>query len=181
MRQASRYPLSVSLLHWLLAAALIGNLAIGWMLDDDFDLLALHRSIGIVILGFVLIRLSNRLRLRRQLPPSANAAGTLSYFAEKTVHCVLYLAMLVIPLLGWLKTNAAGHVVNCFGVFSLPTLVPKSLALSHSLGVLHSAAAYGLAVLLGVHVVGALVHWLMKSENVLLRILPWPDRSSRPE
>jgi cytochrome b561 len=87
--------------------------------------------------------------------------------------------MLAIPLLGWVKTNAAGHVASCFGLFSLPTLVPKSRELSHWLGELHSVTAYGLAALVGLHVLGALAHRVLKSENILPRILPLPRRVER--
>jgi len=123
---AADQPVVLDLLHWLLTIALIGNLVIGWLLDDSEELLALHKSIGIAILGLALVRFANRLRVRCRLPPSTNAAGTPAYLAEKTVHHLLYVLMFAIPLLGWLKTNAAGHVTNCFGLFSLPTLVPKS-------------------------------------------------------
>ncbi|MEM5340428.1 cytochrome b [Paraburkholderia azotifigens] len=176
MKHVSRYPLSISLLHWLLAVALIGNLIIGWMLDDREDLLALHKSIGIVILGLVSVRVANRLRVRRRLPPSTNPAGTPAYLAEKTAHHLLYVLMIAIPLLGWMKTNAAGHVASCFGLFSLPTLLPKSHELSHWLGELHALAAYGLAALVGLHVLGALAHRVLKSENILPRILPFTRR-----
>lgn len=176
MRHVSRYPLSISLLHWLLAVALIGNLAIGWLLDDHEELIALHKSIGIAILGLASFRIANRLLLRRSLPPSINAPRSPSYLAEKAVHHLLLVLMLAIPILGWLKTNAAGHVANCFGVVSLPTLVQKSRELSQWFGELHALAAYGLAALVGLHVLGAVAHWLMKSENVLPRISPLPVR-----
>lgn len=109
MKPLSRYPFSVSLLHWLLAIALIGNLVIGCLLDDREDLVALHKSIGICILVFALVRLTNRLRVRDQVPPSVNAAGTPAHFAEAATHRLLYVLMLAVPLLGWLKTNTAGH------------------------------------------------------------------------
>ncbi|HEU0229597.1 MAG TPA: cytochrome b/b6 domain-containing protein [Burkholderiaceae bacterium] len=179
MKQVIRYPLSISLLHWLLAIALIGNLVIGWLLDDNEGLLDLHKSIGIAILGLVLLRLVNRLRVRHQLPPSTNAAGTSAYRVEKLVHRLLYALMLAIPLLGWLKTNAAGHAANCFGLFSLPTLMPRSHTLSPWLGQLHSLAAYSLAALVGLHVLGALAHWMFKAENIFPRILPLPGRLAR--
>ncbi len=176
MRHAFRYPLSISLLHWLLAVALICNLIIGWLLDDHEELIAVHKSIGVAILGLALLRIANRLRMRRRLPPSINVAGSPSYFAEKAVHYLLLVLMLAIPILGWLKTNAAGHVANCFGVFSLPTLVHKSRELSNLLGQLHALTAYGLALLIGVHVLAAIVHRLSNSENVLPRISPLPSR-----
>src|SRR5215469_10374586 len=120
MKQLSRYPFSVSLLHWLLAIALVGNLVIGWLLDDREELVAPHKSIGICILVFALVRLTNRLRVRDQVPPSINAAGTPARFVEAAAHRLLYVLMLTVPLLGWLKTNAAGHTASCFGLFSLP-------------------------------------------------------------
>lgn len=179
MKQVFRYPLSISLLHWLLAILLIGNLIIGWLLDDDESLLDLHESIGIAILGLVLVRLVNRLRVRHRLPPSVNAAGTPAHRVEKLVHRLLYALMFAIPLLGWLKTNAAGHVASCFGLFSLPTLIPRSHALSPWLAQLHSLTAYGLAALVGLHVLGALAHWVLEAENILPRILPLPERRVR--
>ncbi|AWV00483.1 cytochrome b561 [Burkholderia cepacia] len=179
MNTATRYPLSISLLHWLLAAALIGNLIIGLLLDDNEDLVGLHKSIGVAILVLVAVRIVNRLRMRRQLPPSVNPAGTLNHLAERCVHGLLYVLMLAIPVLGWMKTNAAGHTASCFGLVSLPTLVPKSHELSHWLGELHALTAYGLAALVGLHVLGALAHKLFKSENVLSRILPLPTRAAR--
>ncbi|WP_175909048.1 MULTISPECIES: cytochrome b/b6 domain-containing protein [unclassified Burkholderia] len=174
MKNVTRYPMSMSLLHWLLAAALIGNLIVGLLLDDNEDLVGLHKSIGIVILGLVAVRIVNRLRMRRSLPPSVNPAGTLNHFAERSVHGLLYVLMFAIPVLGWMKTNAAGHTASCFGLFSLPTLVPKSRELSHWLGQLHALTAYGLASLVSLHVLGAVAHKLFKSENVFPRILPFP-------
>ncbi|KAB0655724.1 cytochrome b [Burkholderia diffusa] len=181
MKTVTRYPLSISLLHWLLAVALIGNLIVGLLLDDNEDLVSLHKSIGIFILGLVAVRIVNRLRTRHRLPPSVNPSGTLNHRAERTVHGLLYLLMLVIPVLGWIKTNAAGHTANCFGLFSLPTLVPKDRALSHWLGELHALTAYGLAALVGLHVLGAIAHRIFTSENVFPRILPVPTRITRQE
>lgn len=181
MKIVTRYPLSISVLHWLLAIALIGNLIVGLLLDDNEDLVGLHKSIGIVILGLVLVRLGNRVRKRRVLPPSINPAGTAARLVERTVHCLLYVLMLVIPLLGWMKTNAAGHTASCFGFFSLPTLAPKSHALSQWLGELHALTAYGLAALVGVHVLGALAHRVIRTENILPRILPWSTCAGQHE
>ncbi|KKL31130.1 cytochrome B561 [Burkholderia contaminans FFH2055] len=181
MKIVTRYPLSMSLLHWLLAAALVGNLIIGLLLDDNEDLVGLHKSIGIVILCLVLARIANRLRVQHRLPTSANPACSAARLAEHAVHGLLYVLMFTIPMIGWMKTNAAGHTASCFGLFSLPTLVPKSRALSHWLGELHALTAYGLAVVVGFHVLGAMAHRVIRAENILPRILPWPTRTDQHE
>ncbi|MDN0074565.1 cytochrome b/b6 domain-containing protein [Crenobacter sp. SG2303] len=178
MKNAKRYPLSVCLIHWIVAIVIVGNLVIGWMLDDNMDLMDLHKSIGVLVLALAGVRLINIFRKKKKLPPSVNPKGSLQYTAEKTVHGLLYLCMLSIPLLGWLKTNAAGHAVHFFSLYSLPVLIDKNRALSHLLGDLHSGAALILAAILGLHVLGALVHMVGKSENVLLRIMPFKTRST---
>jgi cytochrome b561 len=175
-----KYPLSVCLFHWLVAIAIIGNPVIGWMLDDSMELMSLHKSIGTGILILAALRVLNKLMHRNALPASVNKVGSAQYLAEKAVHGLLYVSMLGIPVLGWLKTNAAGHAVSFFGLFDLPTLLEKNRTLSHLFGEMHSAAAVGLAVLLGLHVVGALVHSVLKSENVLTRILPFTLAKENP-
>lgn len=168
----NRYPFSVVILHWLVALAILGNLAIGWLLDDNMDLMDLHKSIGVGILLLAAVRLANKILQRHHLPASVNPAGSFRYLLEKAVHGMLYLSMLGIPLLGWLKTNAAGHPAGFFGLFELPMLLEKNRALSHLFGDLHSALAAVLAGLIGLHVAGAALHWLTKSVNVFGRILP---------
>jgi len=181
MKILTRYPFSISLLHWLTAVALIGNLIVGLLLDDKEELVSLHKSIGIAILGLVLIRAANRFRMRRRLPPSVNPAGTPTHLAERAVHGLLYVLMFAIPVSGWMKTNAAGHSASCFGLFSLPTLMPKSRELSHWFGQLHALAAYGLAALVCLHILGAIMHRVLKAENVLPRIMPLPTRRRMEE
>jgi len=178
MNSAKQYPLSVSLIHWLVAITIIGNLAIGWMLDDSMDLMALHKSIGALILALAAVRLANLLARRKALPPSLNAKGSLSHFAEKMVHGLLYLGMITIPVLGWLKTNAAGHDVSVFGLFAIPAFIEKNRPLSHLLGSLHAAFALAFAGVLGLHVLAALAHCRNKSGSIFQRILPFRARRS---
>ncbi|POZ60190.1 cytochrome b [Chromobacterium alticapitis] len=172
MSARKHYPLSVSLLHWLLALAILGNLVLGWLLDDEPALMALHKSIGALILLLALARLLNKLRSRKRLPSSVNAAGTVSYLGEKAVHGLLYLGMFSVPLLGWLKSNAAGHAVSLFGLVNLPTLIGRNADWSETLDDAHGAAAYGLAALVAAHVCAAIAHQLLRRENVVGRILP---------
>ncbi|WP_293766110.1 cytochrome b/b6 domain-containing protein [uncultured Aquitalea sp.] len=172
MNKQDRYPLSVVLLHWLVALAIFANLAVGWLLDDATELMDLHRALGVLVLALAAARLLNRLLASRRLPASVNPAGTPQYLAEKAVHGLLYLGMLLVPLLGWLKTNAAGHELTLFDSLTLPTLLEKNRELSHLLGLAHSATAYALAMLIGLHVAGAIAHRLQGQGDVLRRMLP---------
>lgn len=167
-----KYPLSVTIFHGLVAVVMISTLTIGWLLDDADELVTLHKSLGITVLVLVVLRIANRMFHRKSLPASVNPAGSPQYFFEKGVHGLLYLSMLVVPVLGWLKTNAAGHPASFFGLFDLPTLVDKNPDWSHTLGDAHSLAATIFAVLLGVHVLGAVAHLLLHRQNLFKRITP---------
>lgn len=172
-----RYPLPIRLLHWIVAVGLIGNLLLGWLMDDhDHQPETLHQSLGIALLGLTFVRIATRLSLRNALPPSTYPTKTRAWYAEKIVHGLLYLLMLVIPVLGWLKTNAMGHVANFFGLFALPTLLPLNREMGHLLGNLHALFAYGIAILIGLHVLATLARWVLKSQNNLPRISPFPTR-----
>jgi cytochrome b561 len=170
LNKAEKYPFSMVLLHWMVALLMLSTLAVGWLLDDMDGLMALHRSLGITVLLLVVVRIANKLRKHRAIPPSLNAAGSLKYFAEKTTHGLLYLVMVALPLTGWLKTNAAGHSASFFGIFDLPTLVAHRPALSHLLGPIHSLLATTFAILLALHVMAALLHGFKHGKTILRRI-----------
>lgn len=173
MKNSERYPFSIVLIHWLIAAAIGANLIIGWMLDDATELLDLHRTLGMAILVLTIFRLFFRFMSRRKIPDSANEPGTLQYLAEKVVHSLLYVGMVMVPLLGWLKTNAAGHDLVLFDTISFPTLIERNRELSSFFGLSHSIAAYCFALLIGLHVVGGIAHYMMEKRNVFKRMIPF--------
>lgn len=165
------YPLSMALFHWILAGLMVATLVVGWLLDDYESLMALHRSLGVLVLGLGLLRLINRALASRSIPASLNEKGSLQFWAEKLVHLGLYACMLIVPVLGWLKTNAAGHVVHVFGI-ALPVVIQKNHQLSELFGDVHSLLADGFVVLLSLHVAGVLAHRVLHKVNALPRIMP---------
>ena len=169
-----KYPFAVSILHGLVGLAMLSTLVIGWLLDDHEELMKLHRSLGVTVILLVILRIAVRISHRSALPRSVNQTGSLAYLAEKSVHGLLYLSMLAVPLLGWLKTNASGHAASFFGVFDLPRLMAKNPGLSHVLGGAHSLSATIFALLVGLHVAGALANLVTHKDNVFKRILPYP-------
>jgi cytochrome b561 len=168
-----RYPLMIILAHWLIAAGIAANLLTGWMLDDATELLDLHRSIGVLVLAFSALRLFCRLAYRGKIPASVNAPASLQYRVEKLAHALLYAGMVLVPLLGWLKTNAAGHALVLFDSVELPVLLEKNRALSSLFGEAHSLSAYLLAMLIGLHIAGGVAHVMMEKRNVFKRMLPF--------
>lgn len=166
----AKYPMSVKLFHSVIALLMIATLVIGWQLEDNEDLMGLHKSLGVAVLILAILRVVNRVRAKNDVPGSVNAVGSLQYLAEKIVHGLLYLVMLGLPIMGWLTSNAFGYPASFFGLFNLPTLIGKNIDLAEQLGELHGLGADVFVGLLALHVLGGVVHLLLNKENVFKRM-----------
>jgi cytochrome b561 len=169
-------------LHWLIVVLLIVQVTLAELADDlpvgmkKLTLLARHKSVGITILGLVLLRLAWRLQNPTPLLP-----GTLKPYERalaRFTHVMLYVLLFAMPLSGWMMSSARGFPVSWFGFFQLPDLVSKNKALYEALVTTHVTLAVVLAVVVTLHVVGALKHHFIHRDDVLRRMLPLPSATS---
>src|SRR5690349_2490074 len=108
----TRYGSVAVTLHWLIALAIIGMLILGkYMADlpkDDpsrFDLIQLHKSIGITILAFSALRVL--WRLVNRVPPLPAEMPGWERFAAHASHLLLYVLIIVLPLSGWALASSS--------------------------------------------------------------------------
>jgi cellulose synthase/poly-beta-1,6-N-acetylglucosamine synthase-like glycosyltransferase/cytochrome b561 len=173
-------------LHWMIAAFIAIN--VGLALSVDFlpdsavrPVIDLHKSIGITVLGLVILRVLWRLSHR---PPALPAKySPWERISAHGVHYLLYALMLALPLSGWLHDSAwrdaATHPMRLFWLFEWPrlqfiTALPAGLKeeLHTRFGELHTWLGYGLYGLFALHVGGALKHQWFDGEAELQRMLP---------
>ena len=153
MNAKQKYPKSMIFFHSLLAVLMIATLILGWMMDRENGLMFFHKSVGVLVLVFGVLRIVNRMRNMANIPLSVNY-GALR-LVEKAVHGLLMLVMLGLPVVGWLVSNAKGYPVSVFGLFDLPNLIGKNEALAETLGEMHEAGATVFVLILVLHIVGA--------------------------
>ena len=128
----ARYSTGAVVLHWLIALALAGQLALGFAMPQDqrgFALFQLHKSIGVTIFVLSVARLLWRLTHR---PPRA-VEGGFNGFLAKAVHTLLYAFMILQPLTGWaLVSTDPSHIPTLlYGTIPWPHLpLPVSLPVS---------------------------------------------------
>lgn len=182
----SRYGTVAMTLHWLIAAALITNLCIGlYMVDlpradpSKFELIALHKSIGLTVLALSVLRLA--WRLVNPVPPPPPGLAPWFRFAGRGMHFLLYFLMVAIPLAGWLMVSVSsqGHPTPVFGLFgwpSAPILSDFSRSAGHpyheAFETAHVWLAWSAIVLIPLHVLAALYHQFVRRDDVLMRMLP---------
>lgn len=174
----ARYTRTAIILHWLLAAAILGSLAAGaWMTELPFSPQRLkfynwHKWAGITILALSLARLAWRWRHRPPTPPPMPAWQRR---AAEASHALMYALFLAVPLMGWAYSSAAGFPVVWFGLLPLPDWIPRSEALAEALKPWHGRLAYTLAALVALHVTAAVKHQWIDRNGLLQRM--WPPRA----
>jgi cytochrome b561 len=172
-----RYTHTAMALHWLLAALIVANFALGiYMHELPFSMTRLqlynwHKWAGVVILTLSAARLLWRLTHR---PPAKPPMPAWQSRAAHAAHLALYVLFFAVPLAGWAYSSAAGFPVVLFGVLPLPDFVPVQRELSEVLKEMHATLAMTLAVLVLVHVAGAIKHQWLDRDGLLQRMRPAP-------
>jgi cytochrome b561 len=174
MNTRDQYGLIARLLHWLIAALVIGMLVGGSVLSflppGGFKSLvvATHKSTGI----FIFLLMTGRIawRLTNPQPRDLGNIPVLNYIAH-LVHIFLYVLLLLQPLVGILMSQAYGYPVSVFGIFTLPPLVWQSPSLGNVFREAHGVTAVLLAVFIVIHVSAALKHHFFDRDGTLMRML----------
>lgn len=170
-----RYTAPAIALHWLLALAILGSLAVGTymtglsMSPTRLKLYNWHKWAGVLILAFSAARLLWRLWHRP--PPAAPGPAWQQRLAGAT-HAALYGLFFAVPLAGWAYSSAAGFPVVLFGLWPLPDFVAPDRALAEALKPLHKLLAWALAALVALHVAAALKHQFVDRDHLLRRMMP---------
>lgn len=162
--------------HWITAVLVFATVAVALIMVEmplgirKLELYALHKSVGVLILGLTAARLAWRLSGTRPvaLGPSRRYERILAH----GVHVLFYIALIAMPLTGWLMSSAANFSVSVFGLFTLPDLVAPDKALEETFKAAHGWMAWGLAGLLALHVAGALKHHFFLGNDTLRRMIP---------
>ena len=174
MNTQDHYGLIARLLHWLIAALVIGMLVGGSVLSflppGGFKSLvvAAHKSTGV----FIFLLMTGRLLWRsiNPRPRDLDAAPVLNYIAN-LLHILLYILLLMQPVVGILMSQAFGYPVVFFGIFTLPPLVWQSPSLGNVFREAHGVTAVLLAAFIVIHVSAALKHHLIDRDRTLMRML----------
>lgn len=170
---AERYNRVARLLHWVIAALVIGSIAGGLLSDsvkDVVNLVPIHKSIGLTVLALTIARIA--WRFTWQAPPYPPAIGRAQIFAAKVVQGAFYGLMLAMPLTGWLMVSAGKYPLTWFGLVEVPKFaVAKDSALHLASRSGHEVLGYLFAGLVAVHIAAALRHHFILQDRVLERMV----------
>jgi cytochrome b561 len=170
------YDPALRAVHWLMAALIFIALPLGvWASqlprgDLRSEVLFVHKSFGVTVLAFVILRIVTRLIVGARA--YARPLGRLVRSAAGTGHLAPYALMIEMPVSGYLTSVAGGHEVSFFGLFDLPNLAPRNKALDEAAAQAHYLFAWVLGVTLVLHLSAVVWHARFKRDEVLTRM--WP-------
>jgi cytochrome b561 len=162
-------------LHWLTAALVVANLALGVSMvplplsPRKLQWYMWHKWIGIT----VFIATSARLAWRaHQPPPPLLPMPEWQRRAATVSHALMYILLAVIPVSGWLYSSSTGVQVIYLGLVPLPDLLPKDRTLASVLKWIHFGLNSTLLAVVSLHVAAALKHRFADRDGTLSRMLP---------
>ncbi len=181
-----RYNGTAMALHWLVAALILINVFYGLAAAGADDahvrpLIDAHKSIGLTVLGLVLLRIL--WRIGHKPPPLPRSYPQVEKLGAHAAHYALYAVMLLLPLSGYLHDSAwngaASHPLVLFGVLHFPRMPviksfdPVTKDQLHTLfGAAHVYIGYALYALVGLHLLGVAKHHVVDHESEIGRMLP---------
>lgn len=158
--------------HWVVFVLLITMLVVGFFMDDmpkDLKPLTfnIHKLTGLTILALMCLRLG--WTLMNTKPALPMPVPLWQRLAERLVHFSLYFFVILMPIVGWVGSVAAGYAPHLGGFeFNLP--IEKNEAVADLAFELHEIIAFIIIGLVTVHVLAALYHQFIKRDNLIKRM-----------
>jgi cytochrome b561 len=175
MTDRTQYDTTAKVLHWLVVALLLAQYLIGWLMPDIHrgmkpgDAMTWHISVGIVILALIVLRLVWRLT-HRVAPESSLEPWQRS--AAEAAHWLMYGLVLLTTISGWLFASFRGWSISLFFLTPLPMLSSENPDALRAINHWHQKFEWTLLILIGLHVLAAVVHLLFYRNRVMHRMLP---------
>lgn len=180
---ATEYATFSKVMHWLMAAIIITLIAVGIYMADlprdteaqkqyAFQFYGMHKSFGVVALLLIAIRLM-WVRINPN-PPLPAAFDAKERMVVEGLKKLLYLMMIVLPVSGYLMSNAGGFPIHFFGLFELPAVIGKSKEFGGIVHEMHEIGGWVILLLVLAHMAGAIKHRLQEKgseRDILKRML----------
>lgn len=167
-----RYPAISRIFHWLVAALVLATWPLGFLIhlvkkDVAMTFYTFHEGFGFLVLWLMLLRVGNKLLVRSP----AFEGPKLEQVAAHTVHGLLYLFLIIMPVSGFLATNAHGFPLKWFGLIDIWSPIDKTPNIAWTLSGIHFWSSWILLALFALHIGAVLMHHVIKRDVTLYRIL----------
>lgn len=170
----SSYGLLMKCFHWLAASLVVFMLILGlgmqYVHENNLrsQLYSFHKSLGIIVIALAALwviwaAISTK-------PTYVDTMPKWQRIAAYSVHGLLYISIIVMPMSGWIMSSAYGYPPQFFGLFTLPNLLPVNAGIAKTASDIHEVVAWSIVILLSLHILAALKHQFIEKDNILKRM-----------
>ncbi len=171
---ATHWGLISRLLHWFMAIAIIFMFGLGATMINmrlspmKLEMFIVHKSIGILLLLLVTIRIVWRL-----LNPAPRSPRSFSASQRRVVavgQLLMYALMICIPVSGWVINSAANFPLQWFSLFEIPPIAQPNLDTEAYAKTVHLVLVLTLGAVVLIHITAALNHHFIQKNDILKRM-----------
>ncbi len=176
METRASYGAGARSFHWLTVTLLLVIIPLGLVMGDlergrlQDTLFITHESLGLTVLALTVARFL--WRLAHPAPPPSQDLRRIERQASGSVHALLYLVLIVMPITGYLFVTWRGIAISYFGLADVPALVTPDKPLGKLAGAVHASLQWAIYALVLAHIGAALHHHFFRRNDVLARMLP---------
>ncbi|HVT32407.1 MAG TPA: cytochrome b [Rhodanobacteraceae bacterium] len=164
--------------HWATVLAILVQATIGLVMvelpkkPNVIPVYTFHKSLGLAIFAFALLRLAWRALDRHPAYPATMPRWQV--VGARAGHALLYALIFAVPLSGWLFDSATAlRPLYWFGLFPVPSLTGgRDPAIKEFAEAAHFWLFWLLAAVAAGHVAAALYHHFGVRDDILRRMLP---------
>ena len=162
-------------LHWLIALAMIILIAVGWImvgLSNEsiwyYRALDFHQALGLAVLILFVVKI-----IWLWVTPNPEFIPTIApwrRYAAHIVHTLFIVAMVLIPVSGYLFATSLGDPIPVYNLFEIPGVITLSKQMSKWVIDFHAYYAYTCAGLIVLHSLAVLQHHFVDKDDTLRRM-----------
>lgn len=169
-----RYGIIAKSFHWIMFLMLTVAIIAGNFLaqlpqgPEKLEAAGIHKSVGLLLLLLVLLRL-----LWRLVNPQPNDPSDVTPLQNRLahgMHGLLYILMFAQPIAGILMSQAAGLPVSFFGMVELPTLIGQDESIAGFFKAVHGLVWILLVIAVIGHAGAALYHHFIQKDDTLKKM-----------
>lgn len=169
-----QYGLVARFIHWTTALIVLGLLFVGFYMTSleasptKIQMFLMHKSFGTIVLALVVLRIVWKIFSRP--PRSLDTHKKWEKGLAHAAHAFLYIALLAMPLSGWIMSSAGDFPYTFFDLFNMPHLVGKDEGIFNASVLVHGSIATILLGVVGLHLAGAAKHHVIDKDATLARM-----------
>ena len=162
-------------LHWSVALLVIAAVTVGIVMEqmerspEQREIMNIHKSIGLLILLLASVRIFWRIKEGKL--PSLGPVPRWQEISAASIHGILLLLTVVMPVSGIMMSVSHGRAVGFLGFTVIPSSNLDIAWLGQLAHVVHGGGKWAIIIAVAIHLIAAIKHQFIDKDGAISRML----------